>query len=240
MKSNGRLLGEFVLIVLGVLVALAVETAFEDRRDVELRNEYLSRLIVDFEADRLALERRIEFFTTVTDFSNDTRAWLETDKAVDQQVLLAAFYAAEIFPFTPNADTYQDLRNTGNIRLLDDIDLRTRLSAYYNKINQSQSAWAPSETYREIIRGVIPNDVQALIRKNCPTTDEHDQIPTGFPPCELPGVNYRELTELFEPLKTDVEFKRTLTYRASTVEIMVYLLTQQFTFADDVLAYLKH
>ncbi len=235
MNKNTKLLGEFVLIVLGVLVALAVETALENRKDGQLRDEYLSRLRGDIELDRLALNRRIEFFTDVQRFSGETLGWLGTDRDVDQEALLAAYYAAEIWPFLPVRNTYDDLQNTGNIRLLDDIDLRTRLSGYYNKANTSISGWTPSEDYRRIIRGVIPNDVQALIRQNCPTTLDFDQAPSGFPPCELPGVDYDELTRLFAALRADANFRRILTYRDSSLGAMIYLLTQQAQYADQLL-----
>ncbi len=235
MNKNTKLLGEFVLIVLGVLVALAVETALENRKDGQLRDEYLSRLRGDIELDRQAIDRRIEFFTDVQRFSGEVLGWLGTDRDVDQETLLASYYAAEIWPFLPVRNTYDDLQNTGNIRLLDDIDLRTRLSGYYNKANTSISGWTPSEHYREIIRGVIPNDVQALIRQNCPTTLDFDQAPSGFPPCELPGVDYAKMTRLFAPLKADTDFSRILTYRDSSLGAMIYLLTQQAQFADQLL-----
>lgn len=235
MKERTKLIGEFVLIVVGVLVALAVETALEDKHDAGLRDEYIARVKADVEADKRAIVNRVEFFTSVQQFSNDMLYWLQSDDSVDQQILLASFYAAEVWPFVPSSDTYEDLQNTGNIRLLEDIDLRTSLAAYYNKAKLSQSGWDPSEDYRAIIRGIIPNDVQRQIRENCPTTDAMDNTPTGFPPCQLPDVDYELISRLFEPLKSDLALYRTLTYRESELGVMVYLLRQQVNFANDVL-----
>lgn len=235
MNKNAKLVGEFVLIVVGVLVALAVETALENRKDSQLRDEYLARLRDDIELDKLAIDRRIEFFTDVQRFSGDVLRWLGTDNDVDQEALLASYYAAEIWPFLPVRSTYDDLQNTGNIRLLDNIEVRTRLSGYYNRANTSISGWTPPEDYREIIRGVIPNDVQALIRQNCPTTLDFDQEPSGFPPCELPGIDYELMTRLFAPLRADTDFRRILTYRDSSLGAMIYLLTQQAQYADQLL-----
>jgi hypothetical protein len=39
MKQQTKLVGEFFLIVIGVMVALTVETALEDREDAGLRDE---------------------------------------------------------------------------------------------------------------------------------------------------------------------------------------------------------
>ena len=177
------------MIVTGVLVALAVETAFDERADENLRNEYISRIKADVVTDKLAIEFRIEFFTAVSNFSRDTLDWAQSDLPVNKDVLLASFYAAEIWPFLPNVSTYQDLQSTGNIRLLDDIELRTSLVKYHTQASASRPGWTPLENYREIIRGVIPTYVQDQIRSNCPTTDNLDQQSAGFPPCELDDVD---------------------------------------------------
>lgn len=235
MTKNAKLIGEFVLIVVGVLVALMVETALEERKDDELQAEYLARVESDVKLDKSAMEHRIDFFSDVRRFSGDVLRWTQTDDGVDKDSLLAAFYAAEVWPFVPNDSTYQDLKSTGNIRLLEDIELRTDLSRYYTRANTSRDGWNPSEDYRAIIRGIIPNDVQGLIRQNCPTTDQLDEVPSGFPPCELPGVDYAVLTELFSPLKNDRDFHQTLTYRDSELAVMIYLLGQQIVYAERVL-----
>lgn len=131
-KGRGKLAAEFVLIVVGVLVALTVETALEDRRDSVLRDEYVERIRSDAEQDRQALEFRIEFFRDVQVFAQQFLDWLDANAPLDKETVLAAFYAAEVWPFVANQSTYQDLLSTGNIRLIDDIDLRTILAAYYN------------------------------------------------------------------------------------------------------------
>ena len=235
MKQSTKLVGEFFLIVIGVLVALAVETALDSRQDDNLRDEYIARIKQDIESDKRAVKHRIDFFSDIQRFSDQVLVWLDTDAPVDHDVLLASFYAAEVWPFVPNSSTYEDLLSTGNIRLLDDLDFRASLSNYHNKANTSRSGWSPSEQYREIIRGIIPNGVQNHIRQNCPTTDETDEAPTGFPPCDLLGVDYERLSSLFQPLKSDAAFRRSLTYRDSELGVMIYLLSQQVAFADQVL-----
>lgn len=236
MNRRGRIIGEFFLIVIGVLVALAVETALDERQDDSLRDEYLARIAADVAADKLSIEYRIEFFTAVTQFSQDTFDWMQSDSPMNKDALLASFYAAEVWPFVPNASTYEDLMSTGNIRLLRNIELRTNLVRFHIQADASRPGWTPEEKYREIIRGVIPTDVQAQIRENCPTTDNVDQRPSGFPPCELHDIDYDALTTLFEPLRSDVDFLRTLTYRNSELAVVVRLLRQQATVAGDVLA----
>jgi hypothetical protein len=240
MRKSGRIIGEFLLIVTGVLVALAVETALEEREDDKLRSEYISRIKADVVADKKALEFRIEFFIKVSEFSRDTLDWAESGLPVNKDVLLASFYAAEVWPFLPIVSTYQDLQSTGNIRLLDDIELRTSLVKYHTLASTTRPGWATLENYRGIIRGVIPPNVQDQIRINCPTTDSLDQRLSGFPPCELHDVDYDVLTALFEPLRHDANFHRVLTYRHSELSVVLRLLRQQAIVAGDVIAEIEN
>jgi len=163
MKNRGRTVGEFVLIVVGVFVALLLDTMMNERHDGGLRLEYLVRLEADINADKQAFEYRIEFFTAVQQFSQEFLNWMQSDAPVDQNVLLAAFYAAEIWAYVPRTSTYQDLQSTGNLRLIENIELRTRLFEYHNKIDIVRPGWSPFDEYREIIRGIIPSNVQAQI-----------------------------------------------------------------------------
>ena len=231
---------EFVLIVVGVLVALMVEAALDERQDAKLRDEYFSRIRSDIEADKKALEQRVEFFLEVERYSQKALDWLDSDEPVNKGVLLASFYAAELWPFVSNLSTYQDLHSTGNIRLLGDIDFRTGLAAYYNKADASRPGWNPSQDYRQLIRGIIPTQVQAQIRANCPTTDAFDQVSTGFPPCTLQDIDYDHIAELFEPLRRDTAFRRTLTYRSSELGVVTYLLNQQLAYADEILTRIEN
>jgi hypothetical protein len=233
--KRGRIVGEFILIVIGVLGALAVESFLDERQNEQLRDEYYSRIKTDLESDKFAIESRIEFFVAVEQFNQDMLDWLDSDTDIDQDVLVTSFYAAELWPFIPNLSTYQDLQNTGNIRLIDDIDLRTSLAAYFNKANASQDGFNPSEDYRQFIRGIIPSTIQSQIRKNCPTTDDRDENPTGFPPCTLTGIDYDQLSSLYLPLKSDTRFRQILTYRTSELGVLNYLLSQQAHYADETL-----
>lgn len=236
--DRGKLIAEFLLIVVGVLVALALEAAWQNRQDEALHLEYLSRIKEDITFDQQALAYRIEFFTDVIRFSDQVLDWTSSDAPVDEKLVLATFYAAEKLPFIPNSSTYSDLQSTGNIRLITNIDLRTSLVRYQNRADTTESAWNPSDDYRSIIRGIIPIDVQDRIRERCPTTDARDVVPTGFPTCSLGEINYSALSALFEPLRNDATFRQTLTFRHSELGVMLRLFRQQLTYGDEVLDHL--
>jgi hypothetical protein len=161
---------------------------------------------------------------------------LRSDGPVDQDAILAAYYASENYTFFPIRNTYEDLQSTGNIRLLDDIELRLALASYHSKGAVAQTNLA--ESYRKLVRGVIPWKIQATIREYCPTTEQYDEVPTGFPSCTLPGISADEVNAVFAALRAYPGIFETLTYRVSDVDVAVYLYQVQKQRVMDVLTQL--
>ncbi len=218
----GRLAAEFLLIVAGVLVALMVDAWLEGRRDAEQRRQYLVRLSIDLQADLENIEHRLVFFTGVRAEALQTLRALQSDAEVTTDDVLAAFYAAENFDFSAADGTWQDLLSTGNIRLLDDIELRLSLNAYYGQ--NSIIMGAQDSTYRARVRGIIPASIQSDIREHCPTTDGEDRVPSGFPPCEVPGFTVEQANVTYDRLRQYPQIDELLTYRLSELDVLVYLL----------------
>lgn len=131
------LLGQFVIIVVGVLMALWVDQLREVRANAKLEVEYLESLVVDLEAD-------------LTQFDT-TEAWMHRQEAAAATVL-ALYHGAQT---TDNVDelvaavesagwqyvpivtrnTIDDLRSTGNLRLIRDPALRRAIAAYYTTVD---------------------------------------------------------------------------------------------------------
>lgn len=221
-----------MLIVLGVLVALTVDTWISERNDARLRDQYLARLADDLAADRLALERRIAFFTEVRDFGLDTAALLSPGQPASVQALLAAYYASEQYSFSPIRNTYVDLQSTGNIRLLGNLPLRLAL-AEYHELTTRLGDERTTQAYREIVRGITPWPVQLAIREHCPTTV--NDVPTGFPSCTPPGVGDDVAAGVFSNLRAYPRIGEVLTYRVPDVDTSIYLYRMQL---DSVIAVL--
>jgi hypothetical protein len=235
---RGRIFGEFVLVVLGVLVALTFDSWMEQRNDDNLRREYLGRLADDLETDRQNYQYRIAFHSDVRTFARQTLDALRSEAHVDQEDLLAAYYASEIFTLTPISNTYEDLQNTGNIRLLRDIELRLELSSYHEKTVRERLI--SDEGYRKIVRGIIPWEIQRAIRKNCPTLDVSGEIPTGFPPCKLPQLDTGNVNAVFNSIRAYPNIIEILTYRVSDVDTAIYLLEGQKSYVDAILVRLNY
>lgn len=136
-RLNWRLLlGEFIVIVVGVLMALWVDELREARYNAALEIEYAESFVTDLEADLAQFD--------------ETEAWMRRSEAAAAIVLalydgspptenLADLVMAvetagwQHWPVIPR-NTIDDLRSTGNLRLIRDRALRRAIAAYYTII----------------------------------------------------------------------------------------------------------
>jgi len=144
------LLGEFVVIVVGVLLALWVDELREARFNAELEVEYLGSLVVDLDADLAQFD--------------ETEAWMRRSEAASATVLalyegspptenvadLVAAVETAGWQYWPSItrNTIDDLRSTGNLRLIRDPALRRAISSYYMTV---ENVSIPSANMRDRI-----------------------------------------------------------------------------------------
>lgn len=139
-RLNWRfLVGEFVVIVVGVLMALWVDELREARSNAELEVEYLQSLVTDLEADLAQFD--------------EAEAWMQRQEAAAATVLelyegspptghtvdLVAAVETAGWQYVPSItrNTLEDLRSTGNLRLITDPALRRAIASYYSTVEEA-------------------------------------------------------------------------------------------------------
>jgi hypothetical protein len=170
MKLHGAvswksLAAEFFVVVVGILVALAVDGWRQDREELRIANEHLSDLATEIHQNLWTIDRVLERMLT------RKRAALETVLAFlshsdapvpDVEKLLMAFAqsAASATPWLSDAQ-FQSLRDTGDLRLLRDPDLTSDISSAYAapQVLLSQVARMQGD-YPAVVNGLIPAYMQ--------------------------------------------------------------------------------
>jgi hypothetical protein len=132
-----RLVAEFLVIVVGVLVALGVDQWAQGRSDRSLEAEYLERLLEDvrYDLDELVFIRdrsatSAEHSQLVLD-----RAWVRSAPA---DSLVGAAYSASITRVPDlSRSTFEELVSSGRIDLLRSRQVREALADYERIINEA-------------------------------------------------------------------------------------------------------
>ena len=139
-RVNWRfLLGEFFVVVLGVLVALWVDEVKEARVEARLEAEYLQSFLIDLEADLVqfdsadAWSRRQETAAATVISLYDGTPTTKSDAELVAAVETAGW---QFFP-SITRNTIDDLKSTGNLRLIRDPALRRAITTYYATLENS-------------------------------------------------------------------------------------------------------
>ncbi len=149
----GTLLLELIVVVVGILLALGVDTWWDSRAEEDLKREYLRSLHdslqqdLAFMDDRILpeIELRIETSEHLKQVTPDTvPVTLEDQRDFVMDINRAGYFAV----FRPQRSVIDDLVATGNLRLIDDAALRRSLLDYYERADN----WAP---YDEFARDLI-------------------------------------------------------------------------------------
>lgn len=155
-------LAQFVIIVTGVLVALAVDQWRNKRSDLALETQYVERLINDLAADTAnyagygrRLERKASLLKT-----------LITNEAADLKVLnpdtqLALLTNSGVIALPAiRSSTFEELQSTGRLGLIRSVKVRDGLARYYSGYEHISRILAqPAGSYRELLWSSLPGDL---------------------------------------------------------------------------------
>lgn len=165
----GRLFAEFAVIVVGVLVALFTESAWQERGDRVEEAEVLRRITGEIRADSSSLATAglwLEFVVPSAERVPDILAGRDTLPAHNQLALLYA--AATVNRPGSTFWTWDELRETGRTSLIQDRELRSRLTRYFGLSAEFARGRAElPDTYRAVATGMIPAEFTLRVLNRC-------------------------------------------------------------------------
>jgi len=178
-KNGRRLFSEFLVIVLGVLVALFVDELRDVRADRGLEAQYLERLQGDLSRGRITLDTIRLQLAGASRNADLVGPYLlgGSEMPGDTSTVVAALYRASrsLAPGLGNSlprTTFLELQATGRIGLIRSIEVRAALLEYYTEVDGRSVTLAllPRE-YRDFIRRRIPAALQLTVRSECSVFD---------------------------------------------------------------------
>ena len=132
--------GEIVLVVVGILIALQINTWNEERKNNKLKESYLKNLIVDLNKDFENLNV-LNLFNTTAEKEGFYLAEFLDNNLVEVDTLRltkSIFFCGHIPNSTIISSTYNDLINSNNMHLFDDVELKRLLDDYYIRNNWTE------------------------------------------------------------------------------------------------------
>ena len=143
LKYSRYAIGEIVLVVIGILIALQINNWHKSNEKDELKSVYLERLINDIKQDTA----NIAFVRSEIELNQGAIKALVTNinKGYDLQKIDTLFYnyferGWIILEFVPTTNTYTDLSQTGNMNIFNNPNLIDEVIQYYSWMTQVENS----------------------------------------------------------------------------------------------------
>jgi len=127
--------GEIILVIVGILIALAINDHSNSEKKLELRNSYIIQL--HDEADR-----NLKKLTIIDDEAAQMLKELDTVFKIllfkdydNPRLSTKSFYLIMSKKFYPVMITYENLKFSGDLKLFEDLNLRNAISETYETFN---------------------------------------------------------------------------------------------------------
>ncbi|MCR9291043.1 MAG: DUF6090 family protein [Bacteroidetes bacterium] len=142
---------EILLIVIGILLALSLNTWQNNNINSTIEKDYISDLIIDIRQDTSYFnDRRIKNIKTKIEALNQAKAYLLGNYQINDTLLFlnkvgyGARYSRVVA--TSNSSTYTELVSTGNLRIIKDKEIRKEIINYYGSKDAATKTVQGSKT----------------------------------------------------------------------------------------------
>tara|TARA_R110002051_G_scaffold4043_1_gene21377 strand:+ start:15631 stop:16440 length:810 start_codon:yes stop_codon:yes gene_type:complete len=155
-------IGEIILVVVGILIALAINNYNENQKSVAQEQVILRQLATDYKANLLQLENKIEMRRRLIAESLNILEITAKDKTISEDslsVIFATFFMDPTFDPIEN-----DVLNSDNIKLIQNDSLKQALSHWTSDVK----AYSESEhiQHDHYISEIIPFMKEVGIMRN--------------------------------------------------------------------------
>ena len=155
-------LGEIVLVVIGILIALQINTWNENRKDRRAEAAYLQELLEDFEINLgrsrkviSRLEEVIPKLIRILEQSALEQPTIPVDSLNTHFILIQSMPA-----YTSTDRTYDNLIGSGDFRLITRPELKTAIASYYEGLHLLNLVQASHEM--ELVNSFQPYIIENL------------------------------------------------------------------------------
>ncbi len=161
--------GEILLVVIGILIALQVNNWNIERAEAKLAKTYIEPLLNETERNSTSMKASIKTMEMISRFLDLLMAAVDDPEVVRDrpgEFMVAVRQAGNVRRPPLISDTYDDLISTGHLRLLDDR-LKSQINRFYRRdeqITRYQNSFQEAEyRFKELSAGVLSYDQSAWI-----------------------------------------------------------------------------
>jgi hypothetical protein len=132
-------IGEIILVVIGILIALGINNWNEQKKNDEAESEYYCRILQDLELDKQKINEIMATYDNRIRVSKEILLELDSGKKNKNFLLNKFLIAFRGEAFVPRNVTFQDMVSSGNIRLMKGNEIKNSLIQFYSELENKVS-----------------------------------------------------------------------------------------------------
>ncbi|WP_340156668.1 DUF6090 family protein [uncultured Winogradskyella sp.] len=164
-------LREIIIVIIGITIAFSMNKCAENVKDSKLKTQYLTNLKRDVEADKIQLKKNIEAIDKKLVICSEIIPVLNSEKNQDMRLMNNIFAIVKYENFSPKNITYNTLINSGDLKLIEDFELKTAIQQHYANYDEVSDDYV---RHTSLIKDYLGN---YLVNHA-----DYDQIPQGKGP----------------------------------------------------------
>ena len=178
---------DLFIVVVGVFLGAQASNWNQARLDRQQGREYRAMLRQDLDTNLKTIANRRQYYSWVRDEAIATQAALARPSGqAGEQFLIDAYQASQMLPWAVKRNTYDQILSTGAMGELGAPLLRDEVANYYVTTEITGANIVSVPPYREILRRVMPYEVQQRVRSRCAEVVGQDSA--GSSEVTLPGA----------------------------------------------------
>ncbi len=125
-------LGEMLLIVIGILVALQIDNWNQSRQDNKIIEAYFEKIITNIDSDLSKLKTLQEDRRQALVYTDTILGYFNKKHIQDPKLFERGFFSLFVETrFHPNISAYESLKNSGFMKNVKNPEIEEQLSSYY-------------------------------------------------------------------------------------------------------------
>ena len=213
---------ELLIVFLAVFIGLQADNWNQERIAKVTAKTYYSRLIEDMSAEESTRLARITYYEQA--LKHGKRALLalkQSNNDLDQQFLIDVYQSTQLWNYTPQRATYDELLSIGIANAIPDSEIRSLLANLYTALENSKAIQQEITPLRNNLRSHMPYAVQSEIFKHCGdfiSFSENGVIVVSLPEnCDL-TLDPTLTSDAVTALRSYTDMERDLTRRLGELE----------------------
>jgi len=208
-------IGEILLVVIGILIALSINNWNENSKNKSIETSYLIRISKDLDNDLLEFDETIELAQEINKRVTFLQQAIKNSQLVNKSsdyFVKSIIYAGYTYRPSISNHSFEELKSSGRLALINNKALRVSIAKYYDYIF-SHSQW-----------NFISEDVQLKYNEYSTGILNQEQVNWVIAKSDSLNISKKELDDIFQRFLSKKEYHSLLPqvfhYKYSFIEEM--------------------